>query len=64
MVAPWAHVPKYCVDQLIRRLSRRSQELNLYVIGSEQEALFPTGVYLTSLACERRERQSKLLDEG
>ena len=55
MVAQWARVPKYSVDSLIRRLARRASDLALYLPSTEAEAMAPVGVYLTALACARRD---------
>lgn len=55
-VSTWAHVPKYSVDQLIRRLIRRAKDLSLYVAADEPDAMVPVSVYLTSVMCDKRER--------
>jgi hypothetical protein len=62
-VSKWTHVPKYSVDQLIRRLSRRARDLNLYTRTSEAEALTPLSVYLTALMCDKRQRRENVQKE-
>jgi hypothetical protein len=55
-VAAGAHVRKYAVDQLARRLGRRARELGLRLRGSEEEARVAVSIYLTAQVCEDRQR--------
>jgi hypothetical protein len=58
-VAKWALERKYAVDQVVRRLMKRSRELSLYLSSDEEETLFKLGVCITSLVLEARERKKQ-----
>ncbi|MBN1268562.1 MAG: putative zinc-binding metallopeptidase [Kiritimatiellae bacterium] len=55
-VARWSRMPKYAVDQLIRRLVLRCRENTLYLRSTDAETLFTAGVCLTTLVLEVRAR--------
>lgn len=54
LVAHWTRARKYNIDELLRRLIRRSRELSLYLKEDDQQALVTLGVYLATMVCDRR----------
>ncbi len=53
-ISRWSRIPKYSVHELIKRLSSRARDLNLYLREDETTALFSVGVCINSLLLVER----------
>jgi hypothetical protein len=53
-IAHWSRIPKYSVDQLIRRLSQRAREMGLSLHGEAEPTLVSVGVCINSLLLVER----------
>ncbi|MBU1910436.1 MAG: putative zinc-binding metallopeptidase [Verrucomicrobia bacterium] len=59
-IAYWGRVPKFAVDQLLRRLSRRAGELGLFLRPHDRDPLFTLGICMTALVLEARARSPEI----
>jgi hypothetical protein len=59
-ISRWGRAPKYAADQLLRRLSRRAGELNLFIRPHEKDPLFTLGICMTVLTIEARARSPEI----
>ncbi len=62
-VAYWLRIPKYSADDMIRRLTQRARELDLYLRADEKESIFSVGVCITALVLEARDQYVRDLQE-
>lgn len=47
-IAQWSRLPKYSVQELLRRLNQRAREMKLYLPGDPGDTLFSLGISLTA----------------
>jgi len=59
-ISAWGHLRKYEIDNVLRRMCQRAEELDLYVQDDDHEGAMKLGICLTSMLCEQRNRRREL----